>query len=468
MHLSLRGGLMRQLLTSTSVTSANCGERVQFPAYSSLNYRTTPPQWMPVKSSRKKEDLFREKAVQRLSSPEQLDLLMKVTSPLTWCTVTTCGLLISAALLWGIFGTLPEQISGDGILLRGGALLQIEAGTSGRIVDVLVEKGALVRRNDLVASINQKGLDLQISLRRKSIENKTQKHRDLQQLEGENVTRRTSALKQEFSDEEKRIVNHESRLSAARARVKSDREGYKRGLITRRILQATEDDFRQAESMLLQSKTRLRQIEADLASLVETMEKNSTARLSEIAKLKQELEVLEVDKEKLSNILSPYEGRVVEVKLIKGQLVQASQAVCSVEILNQDVEAVVYVPAREGKKIQVGMDVNISPSTIKREEFGYIRGRVGAVSSFPATAAGMKSVLGNDQLVREFSQLGAPIEVVTLLEQDDSTPSGYKWSSSNGPDAEIFPGTTCNASIVVKRKRPISYVIPIIRESVGL
>ena len=48
-------------------------------------------------------------------------------------------------------------------------------------------------------------------------------------------------------------------------------------------------------------------------------------------------------------------------------------------------DAIVFVPAGEGKKIDGNDQVEVSPTTVKREEHGFIRGRVVAVSELPAT-----------------------------------------------------------------------------------
>jgi HlyD family secretion protein len=51
---------------------------------------------------------------------------------------------------------------------------------------------------------------------------------------------------------------------------------------------------------------------------------------------------------------------------------------------------------------------------------------------------------------------------------DPKTPSGFRWSSSQGPPVEIFSGTLVSASIVTEEKRPISYVLPILRSAMGM
>jgi HlyD family secretion protein len=104
------------------------------------------------------------------------------------------------------------------------------------------------------------------------------------------------------------------------------------------------------------------------------------------------------------------------------------------------------------------MAVQISPSSVHKEEFGVLLGKVVSVGDFPATEQGMLRVLGNTSLVRALSQAGAPVEVrVELIKAQ--TASGYQWSSPQGPPFAVESGTFCTAAIVVAERRPISLVI---------
>ena len=59
-----------------------------------------------------RSDVFRKVALDRLSSPEQLDQLMEVTTPHGWLALAGAGLLLGVAVVWSTTGTLPERVSG--------------------------------------------------------------------------------------------------------------------------------------------------------------------------------------------------------------------------------------------------------------------------------------------------------------------------------------------------------------------
>ena len=76
-------------------------------------------------------------------------------------------------------------------------------------------------------------------------------------------------------------------------------------------------------------------------------------------------------------------------------------------------------------------------------------------------------VVGVSSLAKEMSGGSAPLEVVVDLFPAKND-SGYQWSSPQGPPVGIFGGTMCTGSIIIDRKRPISYVIPLVKEKLGM
>ncbi|HPG34605.1 MAG TPA: hypothetical protein PLM34_12170, partial [Lentimicrobium sp.] len=94
----------------------------------------------------------------------------------------------------------------------------------------------------------------------------------------------------------------------------------------------------------------------------------------------------------------------------------------------------------------------------------FMLGNVVYVSEYPASAQRMMLTLGNSELVRQLIGDGAPIEVRVKLVMDNTTKSGYKWSTSEGPAILIDDGTSCIGEVKVAEKRPISMVIPFIKK----
>jgi HlyD family secretion protein len=108
--------------------------------------------------------IFRKAALERLSSPEQLDYLMSITSPIAWIALAAIGVIALLIILWGFIGFIPAKVSGKGILIRGGSVFDVSAGSDGVITDLAVKPGDIVQAGQSIATISQSGLDLKILL----------------------------------------------------------------------------------------------------------------------------------------------------------------------------------------------------------------------------------------------------------------------------------------------------------------
>ena len=291
--------------------------------------------------------VFRKASLDRLSSPEQLDQLMTVTSPRGWITLIGMGCLLLVLLLWGLLGTVPTKISSQGILISAGGVSNIILPTGGQITDIKIVPGDIIHEGEVIARIGRPDL--------------------------------VEAIKEARTD----------------------------------------------------------------------LDEKKAVRL---------LEKLELE----SRVVSPYTGRILEVKAKRGDILKAGEAILSLELTGRDIEQLVgllYLPWEEGKKIIPGMEVQVAPSVVKREEYGSILGRVVSVAEYPATIEGMMQVLGNKELVDKLSGKGVPIEVRVDLVADAGTVSGYKWSSREGPPLKINSGTLCTGSITIKKEPPINLIV---------
>ncbi|MEO5815227.1 MAG: NHLP bacteriocin system secretion protein, partial [Gemmatimonadaceae bacterium] len=192
---------------------------------------------------------------------------------------------------------------------------------------------------------------------------------------------------------------------------------------------------------------------------------------AKFADAKRELEVVEREVRESSEIVSPYTGRILEVLATQGSYVRGGDPIATLDLRGRSVkglEAVVYVKSTDGKRLKPGMKIHLAPSTVRREEYGFLEGTVTFVSDFPATPRGMTRTLKNDKLVTSLAGNDAPYQVFADLTPDASTPSQYRWTSSKGPPVSIESGTMCTADILVREQRPIDMVVPILRRQVGL
>jgi len=100
-----------------------------------------------------KNELFRKAALDKLASPERLDVLMQVTSPMGWLALMTLAGILAGVIAWSIFSTIPDRIQGQGILLRGGGVLEIRSTGTGTISSLNLKVNDVVKIDQTVGLI---------------------------------------------------------------------------------------------------------------------------------------------------------------------------------------------------------------------------------------------------------------------------------------------------------------------------
>jgi HlyD family secretion protein len=375
--------------------------------------------------------LFRKAALEKLSSPERLDVMMRVTSPGGWIALGGAGFILVAVIVWSVVGNIAIKVEGKGILIRGGAVLDVDSMGQGRVSQVMVKSGDVVKAGQVVAKLSQPDLALKIE----NIKD------EINALSGQGAEQRAA--------QSRLISRYQQQAQEIREKISNQQKLVARGLLTR--------------SQLMDTQQQLTSTEQQIAQLQVT----NAGMGNRVDDLRRQQRELESQLSLSSDVTSPYDGRVLDVMVSPGDLIQAGTRVVSLEQSQGPIKAIIYIPAQDGKKVHPGMRAYISPSTVQPAEYGFMIGEVSQVSEFPMTAEGLLRVLRNEKLVESLTGRTVPIEVQATLIPDSTTPSGFKWSSSKGPPTKVFSGTLCNASVQVETKRPIAYVLPIFKNAVG-
>ncbi len=140
----------------------------------------------------------------------------------------------------------------------------------------------------------------------------------------------------------------------------------------------------------------------------------------------------------------------------------------SIETGEEGLDVLIYVSPVEGKRVEPGMPVLVSPGTVRREEFGSMTGTVESLSEFPASLSGIMAALQNQELATAFSSGGSPYPGRVALTPDPSTASGFMWTSPRGATVNITPGTLASVEIRVASQPPVTLALPWFRRLLGL
>ena len=412
--------------------------------------------------------VFRQVALDRLASPEQLDQLITLTSPIGWAALVAIAVLLSTIVVWGIFGEVPTRVQGAGILVaRGGQVFDAMAPTTGTLASV-VSIGTTLNKGDVVATLDDAQAEQDLEHAKNALHEQEDQLRQLADRFDREIDARRKVDAQQRDNLGEIIRSAEQRRTFYEAELQSDKSVATKGFITQRFMQETRQQMEAAEQDSRRARNDLLRIDAEELDQTGRRDEEVWHQQEAVNAARRTVEELQIRLDRDTRIISPIAGHVTEVKASVGTVVAPGRAVVSIATAGEELELMLFIPPEQGKKVAPGMEVRIEPATIKKEEFGTLVGHVLDISEFPISPEGMLAVLGNPELVKLFSAQGAPYTAHVGLTPDAASPSGYAWSAGKGPPLTLSAGTTADAEVTVRLQAPITLVLPLLREKTGI
>lgn len=302
--------------------------------------------------------IFSREALNKLRSPEKLDTLLPITTPINWMALTAIGILLFSVVLWSIFGAFTVKVDGRGMIMDSAGVVNVSHISEGKIKQIYVHSGSKIKKGDLIAR-----------------------------------------MEQPVQDADTRMSQYNIALS------QSDRDAMSR---------ASEHDAKKTQELVNEY------------------------------------------------IYSDYDGIVDEIMVETGSIINVGTPICSIRrTQNRDeLTGVLYIPVEQGKRVEPGMSIQLSPNGVDTSQSGWLLGVVRSVSQYPISITAMNKVLGNEQLVQYIlnNEQGAVMEVKFDLVKDENSESGYLWTSFVGKHKPITAGSFCTGSIIIDRVPPIEKV----------
>ncbi|MET9800565.1 HlyD family efflux transporter periplasmic adaptor subunit [Streptomyces sp. NPDC006368] len=84
---------------------------------------------------------FRQKALSKLQSPEEIDLPVRFARPQGLLVLTVTVLAVLAASVWAVTGTVSSSLSAPGVLTHAQGSYILQSPVTGQVVDVLADEG---------------------------------------------------------------------------------------------------------------------------------------------------------------------------------------------------------------------------------------------------------------------------------------------------------------------------------------
>lgn len=136
----------------------------------------------------------------------------------------------------------------------------------------------------------------------------------------------------------------------------------------------------------------------------------------------------------------------------------------------------VFVDAATSQQLGDGMQVLVTPKGISRAQYGGILGVVEEVGKLPLPREGIAAFAGGQTLASSVQQsVGGAYLVRVKLQQAEPAYCQqmlslrcYRWSTKRRPPLPVRLGTLADVQINVQYQRPIEFVMPALRQALGL
>ena len=257
------------------------------------------------------ESVFREAAVERLSTPDRLDQGLSIVGRATWIILLALGTLVIGGLAWSAILTVPVTVRGQGMLLAPGGVLDVTSESPGRVISFTINIGDHVNAGTIVARLDQPEV-------RQELANAESEHADAQEERRqitEHQQRRTPVLSASIVQRrkafEEQIVFLDQRLVWLAEKAKADEELSTRNLTTRQKVLETKLEIGRAQEERAQAQNGTRNLDVE-ASKAQIDDQRELLNVNlKIAAAERKIRTLRDKLERQSTVTSPYDGIVV-------------------------------------------------------------------------------------------------------------------------------------------------------------
>jgi len=372
-----------------------------------------------------------KETIDRLSKQQFIHQPLTIEHPKNWILFTVLIVLTALLVIWAFVGRIPTEINGRGVSLSPAGTFLIQTNTPGKVTEIYVDEGEKVKKNTPLGLLYNPEL--------KSI---------LVQIE----------------TTEYKISRLETELVLLEQALEINQQLLSEGLIAKLVVDSSKAD-------VFDKQIAIEEAKSELKTHFSTLENASPASEEVIQWAKEQLLDnkptlnLQYIEDQLSIIRSPEEGTVLEILVNEGDHIDRKESLIWVEHQIEAHEKEVFystVKADAIGRIEPGMRVLIEPLIVNPQEFGAIIGEVKEVYPYPVSEEELIQTIGNKQIVK-FLIGESPVATLLVVDPllDPQTPSGFEWTSKEGPPFSIPTGSVCNLKIVIEEQPPISFLIPL-------
>ena len=125
----------------------------------------------------------------------------------------------------------------------------------------------------------------------------------------------------------------------------------------------------------------------------------------------------------------------------------------------QHTQLIAYADNEAQRDLRIGMEAQVWPADEKRDEIGYVRGRISQVVRYPADADDVRQTLKSNILAKRLLEQGDvvyEVRIDLLRSPEDSTQ--YDWSFGEPENVSMGIGTYCSVLTETHRRNMFQYL----------
>lgn len=104
---------------------------------------------------KKNSGIFSQEALDKMRSPEKLDTVLPITSPVSWMGLIAVAAMLFAVVLWSIFGSFTVRADGMGLIMDPKGVVNVATISGGKLDKLYVHPGDHVKKDDQIAHVDQ-------------------------------------------------------------------------------------------------------------------------------------------------------------------------------------------------------------------------------------------------------------------------------------------------------------------------
>ena len=377
---------------------------------------------------------------------------------------------LSLVLLgWSVFGSLPSEVTGTGMVVRGKRLIAVEARVPGTVVASNAEVNQQVRKTEILMSIDSSQQRIQLDGAKKQLATGMSLGKVSEQSGARAEANALSALR----TAELRLKTQSPALQRRRSELEilmqQANQLYSQRLINTtdlanlgQTLGAVTSQLQSLTDAVNSQKLQYQQVKQQNAGNRFQIQQQNLGTAASAASIN------EIIKQSRA-IRPPVNGELVSISKAVGDYANQGDVLFTLMPRDGSLRAILLVSSTNANRVKVGNQVLISPNESPPTRFGYIKGIVTGISNAPATQAELIKAFGSEETAQSFANtfgqqagIELPYLAVVSLQQDKA---GLPvWTLGKQPPWGFRAGGVTSARIITSQIRPIQLLIPSLRK----